>query len=405
MKYIYIFLLLFCLRCSDILTPEQVIETERIVLLEIFGYSLCSNCPVADHAADSLYIEFNGKLNVLEYHYPMLGDTLSPQSETNNRAQWYNVTTFPTAFINGRIKREGAGENIIDIYRNYIKSELSREPSVELELENIVSGLSGIIKVYLKFTSPDFIDFENSNLFCILTEDSVFFKQSGAMDSIYNHTVRLFIPDGEGVPISENDTILEFPYTFKPFWNMKQIEMVVFLQNLITKEVYQATGLKLDSILTSPYSFHVEASDTIQSINPGEEAVFSFKLYNTGTEDDVYMLELIGVGFPDSWLVQFCYGNLCLISGLPYRVFETIAVGEADTGIAVHVFTDTLQTTGIMEFTFSSQSDTTLVEKYNLSVVTSSRKEERKKMPMELYPSLQELEGWREKYLMLKEER
>lgn len=404
MKYITIFLLFFCLECSEILTPEQI-ETERIVLLEIFGYSLCSNCHFADHAADSLYREFSGELYVLEYHYPQLGDTLSPQSETNNRAQWYNVTAFPTAFINGRIRREGAGEKVIDEYRNYIQLERGREPPVNLELENSIFNSSGILKIFIDYTNEDLIDFGDTRLFCILTEDSVFFKQSGAMDSIYNHTVRLFIPDGKGISISENDTILELPYTLKSFWDRERIELIVFLQNLTTKEVYQAAGLKLDSLIPTPYSFYVETSDTIQNINPGEEAVFTFQLYNTGIEDDEYMLELIGVGFPDSWLVQFCYGNLCLISGLPYRVLETIAVGEADTGIAVHVFTDTLQTTGIMEFTFSSQSDTTLVEKYNLSVVTSSRKEERKKMPMELYPSLQELEGWREKYLMLKEER
>ena len=373
MKHAQLFVLLLLWSCSEILEPE-IIETERIAIIEIFGYSLCPNCPFADHAADSLYIEFEDKLCVLEYHYPQFGDTLSPQSETSNRAEWYNITGFPTAYINGRIRKEGASANVINEYRNFILSELSKAPPVKFELENRLTGLSlsGTLSVALNFIDANGIDFQNTRLFSILNEDSIFFKQTGAPDSIYNHTVRKFIPEGDsGVSISPGETMIQLPYSLKPSWNREKMEAVIFLQNMQSKEVYQASCLRFDSIISVPYSFYVEAPDTIQYVNPTEEAVFNFELYNTGTENDYYNLEVMGVGFPKSWNVQFCYGNVCLISGLPYNVIDTISAGECDTAIAIHAFTDTLKTTGVVDFTIIPQSDTTLVEKYRLYVVTS----------------------------------
>lgn len=129
-------------------------------------------------------------------------------------------------------------------------------------------------------------------------------------------------------------------------------------------------------ILISTYSFTVIAPDTVQYINPQDEAIFDFELHNTGTDDDEYELYLKGIDFPTSWAVLFCYSDMCLASGLPYKVYEPIPSGESDTNVSVHVLTDDLDTTGIMEFTITSQADTTLAEKYNLYVITSSGIEE-----------------------------
>jgi len=240
-------LLLLLAGCSKIVYPPNRV-TERNVLLEVFGYNRCTNCPFSDHAADSLYTEFGGKVFVLEYHYlvsalpSQFQDTLSPQPVTNNRCDWYNVTAFPTAFIDGNINHEGADENVIDTYRNYINVDLSKQTPLGISLENDEFTNSGIIKVHLTYS--DSIPFEKTRLFLIITEDSVLFVQSGVEDSVYNHTVRTILPDSNGLSITENDTIEELPYSIKNFWNKKRLEAVVFIQNVETKEIYQTKGIK-----------------------------------------------------------------------------------------------------------------------------------------------------------------
>jgi len=121
-------------------------------------------------------------------------------------------------------------------------------------------------------------------------------------------------------------------------------------------------------LLLSSYSYNVIPPDTIQNINSGEIANFRFQLYNTGTEDDIYSLNLLGIDISDSWFVQFCYDNICLNTGLPYRVSDTIKADSADTSISIEVFTDATQDTGILEFIVQSTGDTSLADTFHLYV-------------------------------------
>lgn len=125
-------------------------------------------------------------------------------------------------------------------------------------------------------------------------------------------------------------------------------------------------------LILATYSFEVEYSDTIQNIEPESLAVFEFKLHNTGTDDDVYEVDVVEVDIPGSWFVMLCCGGKCYGSGLPYHVFDTLAAGESDTAIAVDVYTDTTKTTGIMDFSITSQGNPSLVEEFTLYVNTNS---------------------------------
>lgn len=124
-------------------------------------------------------------------------------------------------------------------------------------------------------------------------------------------------------------------------------------------------------LLLATYSFEVVHTDTVVNINPNEIGVFKFTLTNTGTDDDVYGLDLIGIDMPQDWFVQFCYAGQCLYSGLPYRVLDTIPAGESDTTISIEVFTDTTHYNGIMRFTISSRGDPSLSDTFFLYVNTT----------------------------------
>jgi len=125
-------------------------------------------------------------------------------------------------------------------------------------------------------------------------------------------------------------------------------------------------------LILTTYSFEVTHTDTVANILPESLALFEFHLYNTGSYDDVYLLDLTGVDWPSSWFVQFCYSGGCLFSGLPYRVRDSIPSGQADTLIAIEVFTDTLEYNGSLRFIISSLGDPGLRDTFYLYVNTKS---------------------------------
>ena len=129
-------------------------------------------------------------------------------------------------------------------------------------------------------------------------------------------------------------------------------------------------------LILATYSFEVTHTDTVVNVQPESLAIFRFHLYNTGTDDDVYILNLVGVDWPSSWFVQFCYSGGCLFSGLPYRVNDSISAGNSDTLISIEVFTDTLHYNGIMRFTIRSQGEPSLMDTFFLYVNTTEGIEE-----------------------------
>ena len=234
--------------CSKILYPE-VEETSRNVLLEVFGHNRCVNCPFADDAADSLYVAYGGRVFVLEYHYmiesmpPQFRDTLSPQPETNNRWDWYGGgDAFPTTFINGSEKIVGADDNTYNTFSSLIDVILGKPAPVDIEMENNLYSTSGVLKVKLTWEDTTI---ENARLFCLIVEDSVVFLATGAIDTFFNHVVRGFYPDENGIPVNTLNTLVEIPYTLEQHWDTENLEMVVFIQNTETKEILQAQGLHL----------------------------------------------------------------------------------------------------------------------------------------------------------------
>ncbi len=308
--------------------PEQV--TNRIVLLEVFGYARCSNCHLAEQQADELSTYYPDSIAVLIYHQSTLGDTLSPQPFTNERADWYEIHEAPTALFDGVSKITGApGDNE---YPTVFNSRRTNPSPIDIGLESSLAGLSG--EIHLSTQVIDTLPDDTLKLFTIIFEDSVEFIQSGAHDSIFSHVVRAVLPDMSGIIYQPGlDTTLYFINK----WNPEMVGVISFIQNIETKQVLNSSVMKRINPITSFNFFCIE--DTAQTITLNSVFAYHFYLQNTGDVEYNYRLDVSIVGDPpvSGWGANFCYQGGCHF--IPFSGYITISPGETDTSFTIDTFT------------------------------------------------------------------
>ncbi len=232
-----IFLIL--LSCSE----APVVKNEpagRIVLAEFFTFARCVYCPYAEEALDSLSKEFGDSLAIIAYHRRMLGDTLSP-SYVAVRESLYSIQTSPTVVFDGlyKVQTENPDDNY-PVYKNHIINRRAELTPLTMDWETSISPSSVNVKIHI--VTVDSVR-GNYRLFLILTEDSVYFKQTGAPDSIFFFVMRKMVPDENGIEInlSHPDSIVqELNFALNPVWQNEKLGLVTFVQDMATNEIMQA---------------------------------------------------------------------------------------------------------------------------------------------------------------------
>lgn len=238
-KKIFTIIFLVLLGCSE----APVIKNEpagRIVLAEFFTFARCVYCPYAEDALDSLSKEFGDSLAIIAYHRRMLGDTLSP-SYVAVRESLYSIQTSPIVVFDGlyKVQTENPDDNY-PVFKNHIINRRTELTPLKMDCETSVS--SSLVNVKIHIVTVDSIR-GTYHLFLILTEDSVYFKQAGAPDSIFFFVMRKMVPNENGIEINLNhpDSIVqELDFALNPAWQDDRLGIVAFVQDTTTKEILQA---------------------------------------------------------------------------------------------------------------------------------------------------------------------
>ncbi len=225
----FYFFLLFSinLSCSRLPQIEEPSSKTMVPVFEVFGYARCSNCPNVERALDSLKHIYGDSVIVLEYHMRVLGDTLSPISILERQGLYNIGTSAPVTIVQGTQRIEGATGVSLSLFENYYNSIRRFDDSVGLYFEHQWLGDSLLININIE----NALDFSGARLFLFLTQDSVFFKQSGAPDSIFNNVVRHYE---------------SFEATFPKAWSAHRFlvsgkTLVILLQDTVNLKIFSAT--------------------------------------------------------------------------------------------------------------------------------------------------------------------
>ncbi len=179
--------------CSRVPEPPAEEAGQSIIpVFEVFGYARCQNCPIVEHAVDSLKKLYGDSIAVLEYHLRWDGgDTISPEDIDLKTILYAISNAAPVTIIQGVHRVDGAESDEsaqIEKFDTYYKSLRLLNDSINLIISFDTTGDSLLIT--FNCDSLQSIDTTTSVLFVAITEDSVFFALSGAEDSVYNNVVR-----------------------------------------------------------------------------------------------------------------------------------------------------------------------------------------------------------------------
>ncbi|HOK22951.1 MAG TPA: hypothetical protein PKU94_02345 [Candidatus Hydrothermia bacterium] len=186
--------------CSRLPESNEPPTQPVIPVFEVFGYARCANCPVVEHALDSLKENYGDSIVVLEYHMRILGDTLSPKTIEERESIYGIGTAAPITIVHGEVILQGSEGINTELFRNYYNSIRHKEDSVLLNISMATDADS------FKFTvsAEGELDPGAKKLYAFVTQDSIVFKQVGAPDTIFNNVVRFLISMPPEFPVRVN---------------------------------------------------------------------------------------------------------------------------------------------------------------------------------------------------------
>ena len=251
--------------------PE--VESNRVVLAELFTGADCGPCVAADLAFDGLMERYNREtVALLQYHLHIPGADPLTTPETLKRASYYAVRGTPSVFVNGARTGRGGGsaaraQRNFNLYKNTIESQLSTSlpaPLLSLSLtrDGTTFTMSGAVELTDGPNQP-----ANPRLHLVLAEKVVHY--TGANGTHFHHfVVRKMVSPPEGLRLDAVDRRTEyvksvelaeisaslrdyldeyeqererFKWIEKPYQvDRDQVVVVAFVQDEATKDVLQA---------------------------------------------------------------------------------------------------------------------------------------------------------------------
>jgi hypothetical protein len=233
-----------------IFTYSTLQGSQRVVVAEMFTNVGCPPCGPADDTLDNIAEDFSSGLAVIRYHtwWPDPSDPFyqANPSENSARINYYGTSYTPRLMIDGSID----GQYTPQTWRTLIQQRMSVSSPLEI---NLVGGfdlndLKGNIVAEITGTGP--VYGSNLKIRYVIIESGIYYPWPYG-SPYHNQTMRDFFPTVTGVPISisQGSTVVDTQdFVLSSNWEFSNCEIVVFVQNDITREILQGAKIPLSEL-------------------------------------------------------------------------------------------------------------------------------------------------------------
>ena len=214
------------------------------VLFEIFTGVRCPYCPAAANGIAQM-MEEGLAIAPVAYHTTAFSTEEYYTNETNARANYYSISSYPTLKADGVTGMSGGGnanENMYSYYMNYYNQRINVSSPFTIDLSyEPVDGTS--CRVNCTVTQVGDCNGSDVRVFIALTQSNIDVGWQG-MQGLH-HVCRDMIPTQTGTLFTgPTMTISE---TFEMHWPKEDCYLTAWVQNYSggTKEVYQAVRMSM----------------------------------------------------------------------------------------------------------------------------------------------------------------
>lgn len=221
---------------------------QRKVLVEQFTNSGCPPC-AGNTPVVAAYVNSNpSQVLMLAYHtsFPY-NDSMYYENalQSNERVSYYNVPSVPNSYVDGNY----FSGNLVPTLSGTITTRAADAPRYSINFMN--SSLSGsTLTAQVVFQSVDANNQGESLVAMIVATEKDVLKSSylaspgNNSETVYPWVVRRMLPDENGTTLVNNSLngvdSVNVSWSVNNFKDLNELRVIAFVQNVLTKEVYQA---------------------------------------------------------------------------------------------------------------------------------------------------------------------
>jgi hypothetical protein len=232
-----------------------LLQPRKVVVMEEFTGTWCVYCPGAAMAIEDLF-GMNKPIAVVAFHDADKYETRNVDS----RKLFDKVSGYPTTIFNGRTASVGgsASQSIIGSYLPIVDSLLAIQTPVLVDLA--VGRNNRSVTATASITSPSPIRSKSLVLHAALTESDITVKWQN-QDKLH-HVERFMYPDvlGTGIDLSDKAETVTLRFSVPDSIALSQCELMVFVQDTATHEVYDGAKANIGSIASDVAPVAADAS-------------------------------------------------------------------------------------------------------------------------------------------------
>jgi len=229
----------------------EMVQLSKTVLIEDFANVSCIPCVQSNKILEKLISSYNNNVVKIKYatNFPSPNDPfyLANSNASDTRISDYNIFFTPTILVDG-IEKPIATDSIE--IKTALNSRLNE--TVKFKINAVDSISSGNISITVDLKSFDISGLNSEQLFLysVVTEKHIQFSTPPGSngETEFFDVMREILPNSNGLQLNNITSNMTYNYKFntttKPAWNLNELNVVVFIQNKNTKEIYQTYLIK-----------------------------------------------------------------------------------------------------------------------------------------------------------------